>query len=54
MKRKSVSILLAAVMAATLFTGCGKKEEPTQEAVVEEVTGKRQKSQRSRNRNMRL
>lgn len=38
MKRKSVSILLAAVMAATLFTGCGKKEEPTQEAVVEEVT----------------
>ena len=38
MKRRSVSILLAAVMAATLFTGCGKKEEPTQEAVVEEVT----------------
>ena len=38
MKRRSVSILLAAVMAATLFTGCGKKKEPTQEAVVEEVT----------------
>ena len=37
MKKKLLAILMATTLVATVFTGCGSKEEPKEEPVQEEV-----------------